>query len=44
MLNLLVVIFLLAATAFFAAAEFALVKARGFRIEVRLIRVVRLPC
>ena len=32
--NLFVVFFLLAANAFFVAAEFALVKARGFRIEV----------
>lgn len=31
--NLLVIVFLLAANGFFVAAEFALVKARGFRIE-----------
>ena len=32
--NLLIALFLLAANAFFVAAEFALVKSRGFRIEV----------
>lgn len=32
--NLLLIVFLLAANGFFVAAEFALVKARGFRIEI----------
>jgi CBS domain containing-hemolysin-like protein len=32
--NLLAIVILLAANGFFVAAEFALVKARGFRIEV----------
>ena len=31
--HLLIAVFLLAANAFFVAAEFALVKARGFRID-----------
>ena len=38
LVNLLLAVFLLAANAFFVAAEFALVKARGFRINLKPVR------